>query len=298
MKGDRLRRLVRPNLLNRISHLLKSGVFPEPKWMAAMKASPPPAMTKTKAKEIASSISYDSSSRKSFLETRLIDSFLERHPEFKGVPIDLNKTQEQEAYFPLEFAIRQAALMEKGNMSNNNRPYSESEAQKIVEEEMKLKMTPSIQGTLVHHANATEEDKSKLPRWLEAVSDCGANGLKNEYNIWVSYVNKNKIKVSSYEMQCKEALAAAQIEEEVLLRTALIDARKKEGIPIGYANDSLFKRKVRRSQDERSHQSSRVYKRRDSREGESPSRFNSRSGGAVSATQSTRNDIEVSDPLS
>ena len=116
-----MRRMIRPQLLARMQHLLKGGLQPPPRWVRAAAAHPP--------LETPPASAFLASRRKgsSAPETRLVNAFLERNPTYKSVAIDLLGDSE---YFPLTFARRQVQLMDGG--------MTEAGARDLLEKEMGL----------------------------------------------------------------------------------------------------------------------------------------------------------------
>ena len=122
MKGYRMRKMLRPQLLSRMQHLLKGGLQPPPRWVRAAEANPPAEVPPAEA------FRARGGKGASAPETRLVDAFLERNPTYKGVAIDL--LGEGAEYVPLAFARRQVRLMEGG--------MTEAAARDLLEKEMGL----------------------------------------------------------------------------------------------------------------------------------------------------------------
>ncbi|KAK3269904.1 hypothetical protein CYMTET_21671 [Cymbomonas tetramitiformis] len=109
----RVRRL-RP-LLQKMTHLLKSGVVKEPAWYQAMQKVPPADLPMRAS--VPKQIVYE--------EDKLVDSFLEENPSFLKSPMTL---YDPEPILPRKFAWRQLELMKEG--------YSRERAYDITENEM------------------------------------------------------------------------------------------------------------------------------------------------------------------
>ena len=118
MKGEKIRAMLRPELLARVKHFLRGGLVATPKWVRAAEVYPP--LRETPEMSARGSVSFP--------ETRLVNAFLERNPTYKSVPIDLLSDDEDD-YMPLRFARRQAQLMEE-------RGATEEEARVVVEQEL------------------------------------------------------------------------------------------------------------------------------------------------------------------
>ena len=118
MKGEKIRAMLRPELLARVKHFLRGGLVAVPKWVRAAEVYPP--LRETPEMSVRGKVSFP--------ETRLVNVFLERNPTYKSVPIDLLSDDEDD-YMPLRFARRQAQLMEE-------RGATEEEARVVVEQEL------------------------------------------------------------------------------------------------------------------------------------------------------------------
>lgn len=110
---NRVRRL-RP-LLQKMDHLLKSGVVKEPVWYEAMRKVPPAEVPMRASKP--KTLEYE--------EDALVDGFLQQNPSFLKNPITL---YDPEPILPRKFAFRQLELMKEG--------YSKQQAYDITEVEM------------------------------------------------------------------------------------------------------------------------------------------------------------------